>query len=267
MSESKILNHPDREEIIQRLVSGESPNSIRTWLQKRYPEKSTNHISVATISLFRKSYLDIDRDSIRLLRHEKKKQAAGLPHNVNAGSFTGLINESEQQRSLRVKDALLQSPTYRDKLREITDAQLDAPKLMKELHMLLSSRIEVYYNEIATNAKNGLNVKEDKMFLEYVKLATDVLKDNKKVWDDYNKQPDEGTVDLDIVHEQVGIIRETVKDLLKEFDPSLALEFMDRLNARMSSLKYEAQKSPDILERMEKLNQRIRDIQEQGGKR
>jgi len=165
---------------------------------------------------------------------------------------------------LRVKETLLQSPTYREKLKDITEATLDGPRLIKELVTLIQSRLEVYFNAIASGTSVGDTIRSDKQFAEYVSLMKDLVKDAKKIDDDYNSQPDSGQVNLNIVHEQVGMIRDTVKDLLNEFAPELALEFMDRLNKRMSGLKYEPPRAPDILEHVEKLNRRIKEMQEDG---
>lgn len=265
MSESKILNHPDREEIIQKLLAGVSPNKIHDWLNEKYTseEEKQHHITVKTISDFRKNYLNLDREAVRLLKKERQRKELGLPYNTNAGAFIEKTDEGEEERALRVKNTLFNSPTYREKLKEITDAHLDAPRLMKELHLLLQSRIEVYYNEIASATTIGDTLKADKMFADYVRLATDVLKDSKKIWDDYNSEPDEGTVDLNVVHEMVGYVRQTVEDMFAELGPELALEFMDRLNKRMMNLKYEIPKPPDILERVEKLNKQIKTMQRQ----
>ncbi len=264
--DAKILNHPDREEIIQKLLAGASPNIIREWLDKKYPDDRTMLITVSSINSFRKNYLNLDREAVRVLKKEQQKKTLGLPHNPNVASFLDKPHESEEEHHMRVKNTLLTSPTYQNKLREITDAHLDAPRLMKELHMLLQSRIEVYYNEIASATTIGDTLKADKMFAEYVRLATDVLKDSKKVWDDYNTQPDEGTIDLNVVHEMVAVVREAVKDSMSDFAPELALEFMDKLNKRLTSMEYQMPRpQQNIIDRVGELNKKIKDIREQAG--
>ena len=266
MSDSKILNHPDREEIIQKLLQGVSPNKVHDWLNEKYTEEADkqHHITVKTISDFRKKYLNLNRDAVRLLKKERQKKELGLPHNANAGSFIEKPGESEEEHALRVKQTLLQVQTYRDKLKDATDAALDGPRLIRQLVALLESRLEVYFNEIASASTAGETLKTDKMFAEYVNLMKDLIKDAKKIEEDYNAQPDEGVVQLNVVHEQVGMIRDIVKELLAEFAPELALEFMDRLNKRMTAAKYEPPRPPDILEKVEKLNQKIKEIQETG---
>lgn len=262
MADGKILNHPDREEIIQKLVSGISPNKVHEWLNEKYSREEDKHlrITVKGISDFRLRYLNLSRDAVRMLKKERQKKELGLPHNANAGSFLERTGETEEEHELRVKETLLQSPTYREKLKDITEATLDGPRLIKELVALIQSRLEVYFNEIASGSKIGETIKADKQFAEYVSLMKDLVKDAKKIEDDYNTQPDAGQVQLNVVHEQVGMIRDTVKDLLNDFDPDLALEFMDRLNKRLTTLRYEAPREPDILAHVEKLNRRIKEI-------
>jgi len=269
MRETRLLNHPDKEEIIQRLLAGVSPNSVYVWLQEKYPTKKDYHLSVSTLSNFRKDYLNLDREATRAIKMEMKKKKLGLPHNPDINSFKinafkEIPDETDEMHALRVKSTLLQSPTYREKLKNITEATLDGPRLIKELVSLLQSRLEVYFNEVATASTAGESLRADKMFAEYVSLMKDLIKDSKKIEDDYNAQPEDGTIQLNVVHEQVGIIRETIKELLVEFQPELALEFMDRLNKKMSVLKYNVVKPPNVLERVDKLNKQIKEIQERG---
>lgn len=263
----KILNHPDREEIIQKLVTGISPNNVSKWLEEKYftEEDKKFRLTAKALSDFRSRYLNLTRDAVRLLKKERQKKELGLPHNANAGSFLERTGETEEEHELRVKDTLLQSPTYREKLKDITEAALDGPRLIKELVTLIQSRLEVYFNEIASGSKIGETIKADKQFAEYVSLMKDLVKDAKKIEDDYTSQPDQGHVQLNVVHEQVGLIRDTVKDLLNEFDPNLALEFMDRLNRKMTTLKYEPPREPDILEHVERLNRQIKKIKDENG--
>jgi hypothetical protein len=264
MADGKILNHPDREEIIQKLVSGISPNKIQDWLNDKYSREEDRHlrITVKAISDFRVRYLNLTRDAVRLLKKERQKKELGLPHNANAGSFLERTGETKDEHELRVKETLLQSPTYREKLKNINEAALDGPRLIKELVTLIQSRIEKYFNEVASGQQT---LKEDKVLIEMISLMKDLVKEAKKIEDDYNIQPDAGHVQLNVVHEQVGLIRDTVKDLLNEFDSNLALEFMDRLNRKLTTLKYESPKEPDILEHVERLNRRIKEIKDSGG--
>jgi hypothetical protein len=266
MVEAKILNHIDREEIISKLLAGMSPNEIRIWLVAKYPDEKDKDqlISVSSISDFRKNYLNLSREATRLIKKEQKKKEMHLPHNANVTAFIDRADDNDEVRVLRARDTLLNSPAYRDKLKEVADAQLDAPRLMKELLTLLQSRIEVYYNEIASATTIGDTLKADKMFAEYVKLASDVLKDSKKVWDDYNAQPDEGTIDLDIVHQMVGVVRDVVKDSMNDLAPEIALEFMDRLNKRLTTLDYHMPKpKQQILEQVGEINKKILEIRKQ----
>lgn len=262
--EKKILNHPDKDHIIKELLNGVSPNVLADWLTERYPnpEDKKYHISYKTISQFRKDFLDLDRTAIRLLKKEKKKKEIELLYNPNAQELPNISGEGDEAHMARVKNALMQSQTYRDRLKEITDAHIDGPRLMKELLSLLNARLETYYNEIASSATIEQALKADKMFAEYIKLANDIIKDSKKVWDEYNEQPDEGNIDLDVVHQMIGMVRDAVKEVLDEIDPIIAMECMSKLNKKFATLKFQIPKAPNALEHIDKINKRIKQIQE-----
>jgi len=84
MADGKILNHPDREEIIQKLVAGFSPNKVHDWLNEKYSaeEDRNNRITIKAISDFRSRYLNLNREAVRILKKERQKKELGLPHNA-----------------------------------------------------------------------------------------------------------------------------------------------------------------------------------------
>ena len=57
---SKVLKHPDKEEIIKKLLNGESLKDVERWLSKKYPRKKRLHISYMTLQKFRKENLNIE---------------------------------------------------------------------------------------------------------------------------------------------------------------------------------------------------------------
>ena len=58
----KILNHPDKEEIIKRLGEGESVRAVEKWLKKKYPANKKLWISTVSIQNFRKKNLMVVDD-------------------------------------------------------------------------------------------------------------------------------------------------------------------------------------------------------------
>jgi len=69
---SKIMAHPDKDEIIQRLVGGDSTRMIAAWLKMRYPHNSRNHISYVSIQSFRKNYLNMQADALKEIQKQRK---------------------------------------------------------------------------------------------------------------------------------------------------------------------------------------------------
>lgn len=266
----KVLNHPDLNELIERLTSGESANLISDWLTKKYPDCPEYQITNNTLADFRKDYLHIDRTAARLLKREQKKKDMGLPYTTDVNE---LIKNNQRPKKkerglpepIKVQNSLLKQPSYQEKLKEIMDTQLDAPRMLKEVLTLVQSRVEVYYNELATASSVADTLRADRMFLEYLRLATDVFKDWKKFNDEWNKVPDEGNVDLNVVHEQVGMLRDAIMDVLQKQNPEFVLEVVDAINKRVAALEYKPQQVPDLMTRVEQMTEHIKEIQSQAG--
>ena len=60
MSGSKILKHPEKEEIIRRLNDGESIRKTSAWLQEKYPTNKKLWISTVSLQKFRKDNLQLE---------------------------------------------------------------------------------------------------------------------------------------------------------------------------------------------------------------
>ena len=86
---SKILEHPDCDEIISKLTHGVQPKDIGDWLKIKYSEKNQNHLrlSVKLLKDFLESNLDLYKDikqDILAAKHGQKiqtKVAASLKNN------------------------------------------------------------------------------------------------------------------------------------------------------------------------------------------
>jgi hypothetical protein len=257
MAFQRVANHPDREEIIKQLLAGSSAKEVSQWLTEKYPDSDEHHLAHTVLQHFRKTYLDLDRSTINALRREKKKKELGLPNNPNVSAFIDKGDWTEEERNQNIAKVLMSSPTYQQKLKESIGAALDGPMLLKQLTSLLQARLEVYFNEIASGTTVGDTLKADKMFAEYVSLFKDVVKDYKKVEQDYNSVPDEGTIDLDVVHKMIGVVRDTVKEMFGQIDANLALEFTDRLHTNLSVMRYEIPKTPNLVEKAERMVKQI----------
>ena len=63
---SKVIRHPDKEEIIKRLLAGESTREIEASLKAKYnkPEDRRYHVSYMTLQKFRSEELNLKKNII-----------------------------------------------------------------------------------------------------------------------------------------------------------------------------------------------------------
>jgi len=192
-SGSKIVRHPDKEEIIKMLLNGDSVKQVEAWLKKKYPRSKKYHISYMTLQKFRSENLNIKGDLLEDIKERKRSD-----------DLTSV--------DLEVKAAVSSSSEYQKKLDEIVSNEMDVARKLLEMEKLISSRMEFYYNSIAS----GGNIKHDRIFLEYLNTMRSIMQDWKKYIEGFADQKIEHNVNINIVQDQLKIMREVILDILRE---------------------------------------------------
>lgn len=216
---NKVVKHPDRELIIKKLLDGESVKSVDAWLKSKYPKKSRYHISYVTLQKFRKENLDLHGsvlDAVKNARADADKEA----------------------NDQLTRNIIAQSDSYQKKINEIADVELDVSRKLREMDALVTSRLEFYYDSLASG--NG-DIKHDKVFLEYLNMYKGILQDWKKYIDGVADKTIEHNININVVNEQVNVIKSIVFEVLQELDPALIPIFLEKVNSRMLGLEHNSQ--------------------------
>lgn len=208
---NKVLKHPDKEDIIKKLLDGESLKTVEAWLKKKYPRRKRLHISWVTLQKFRKEHLNLHGEVLEDIKNARK------------------IKNEESSDQL-VKQIIAESSHYQEKINEIADAELDASKRLLEMDALINSRLVYYFNLLESG---GGNLKEDKIFLEYIKEYRAILESWKKFIDGHADKKIEHNININVVNEQINVLKSIVFEVLQEMDPVLVPVFVERLNAKM----------------------------------
>jgi hypothetical protein len=217
METNKVARHPDKDEIIKMLLNGESVKQVDAWLKKKYPKKKRLHISYMTLQKFRSEHLNIKGDLLEDIKLKKK---------------TDELISSDAETKLAVSN----SSEYQNKINEIVSNEMDVQRKLLEMEKLISSRMEFYYNTVAA----GGNIKHDRLFLEYLNMMRSIMQDWKKYIEGFADKKVEHNLNVNIVNDQIKIMKEIVIEVLKDMDPTLVLVFMEKLNNRMSGIKYDS---------------------------
>lgn len=213
----KILKHPDNEEIVKRLLNGESVKEIEEWLRKKYPRKRSHWVSYATLQVFRKNHLHLEGEVLDDIKYAKKKREA-----------------SEEQ--IETRALLSGSNAYQQKINEIVSNHVDTNRKILEMMALVSSRIEFYYNMMQSEG----GIKEDRLFIELLNTQRGLVQDWKKYVEGVADQRIEHNINISVVNEQLLILKNIVFEVLQELDPSLIPIFIEKVNSRLFETQYES---------------------------
>ncbi len=217
METNKVARHPDKEEIIKMLLNGESVKQVEAWLKKKYPRTKRLHISYMTLQKFRSENLNIKGDLLEDIKLKKKTDE--------------LISADTE-----LKLAVSNSSEYQKKINEIVSNEMDVQRKLLEMEKLISSRMEFYYNTVAA----GGNIKHDRLFLEYLNMMRSIMQDWKKYIEGFADKKIEHNLNVNVVNDQINIMKEVVIDVLRDMDPALVLIFMEKLNYKMTGLKHDS---------------------------
>ena len=134
---SKVLRHPDKEDIIARLISGDSVKEVDNWLKSKYPRKKRLHISYMTLQKFRSEHLNLRGEVLEDIKNKRSEV-----DKASAAAEAKMIIES--------------SSAYQDKINEIASNEMDVTRRLLEIESLVNSRIKYYYDLLNNGSKFSL---------------------------------------------------------------------------------------------------------------
>ncbi len=207
---NKVLLHPDKDNIIKRLLDGESLKSVEAWLAKKYPKQKRLQVSWITLQKFRKENLNLHGELLEDIKNAK--------------------NDSLE---LLVKESIAKSTHYQDKINEIADEKLDVSQKLKEMDKIVTARLEYYYNTLAS-AEGGM--KEDRMLLEYIREYRSILESWKKFIEGHADKKVEHNINISVVNEQLNVLKSIIFEVLQEMDPMLVTVFVEKLNRKFAGV-------------------------------
>jgi len=212
---NKVLTHPEREEIISKLLNGESVKEVEAWLKKKHPRKKRLQISYATLQKFRKNHLHLEGEVLENIKAARKEK-------------------DSESGELEAKAILATSSAYQKKLEEIVSNELDGNRKILEMMTIISSRIEHYFNVLQIKG----NRQDDKMLIDLLNAQRGLVQDWKKYVDGVADQKIEHNINVNVVNEQVTVLKNIVFEVLQDLDPTLIPAFVNQVNNKLLDTKY-----------------------------
>lgn len=212
----KILNHPSADLIIRKLSSGESVRDVESELQRLYPNQKHLHISYLTLQKFRKEHIQIEGDALKVIKEATKEKQ---------------IEKDSKKEHTIVKNF----PSYKEKLQESLNLHIDIKQQLASLHTLIMSRIELLFDRVS--AGEGTKDNEENL-QKYFNTYISVLEKWAKYIDKIADYTVETNINVTLIEDQMAVLRETVYEIMKEMEPTVAIKFLDKLESKIKSLQY-----------------------------
>lgn len=215
--QSKVLKHPDREEIIRRLTDGESIRSVVGWLKTKYKNNKKHQISIPSLQEFRKKYLALEGEVLSDIQAARQD----------------IVAEIKQQEA---KALVKSNSAYQQKINSIVNSHLDIKDQLLKLHVLIIDRIEFWYNEISEG--NHSATVADKELRQYIDRLMTLFQQWSKFIDGIADHTVEHNVNINMVNDQVRSINYVIMEVLEELDPEVAMVFLQKVNRKLNELGY-----------------------------
>ncbi len=205
----------DKEEIIERLTNGESVRGMESWLKEKYPNNKSLWLSSVTLQTFRKNKLQLNGKVLKDIQEVGRTQKQQ-------------IEEQDRQQQLEASNA------YNKKLQEIVGSKLDVARKILQLDKVIESRMEYWYNAVISG--EAVAAKGDKELRQFMDRQMALLAQYKKFVEGLADKTVDYNVNITVINDQITAIRDVIRECIAEFEPDVALRFMEKLNNKMKSL-------------------------------
>lgn len=216
----KILEHPDKDEIITKLLSNIPNADIHEWLEAKYTSVGEDKfvLSNKDITIFKKDYLDF---------YSKIQEDAGkTKSNLTA------------QEELRLE--IQGSPLYHRSLEQYVNSEVDIKVIVKRMVASIELRAAQVFDQIQEDPRN---IKMDRTLIEWFNALTGLLEKYDTI---LNGNPDQiniqNNINIQVVDQHINVVYDVIKEILEKLDYDTSLLFIEMFNDAMNKLKSKEEK-------------------------
>lgn len=221
MDFSSILNHPKRNEIVSKILNGNSAKEISIWLKTLFNDKDESHL----------------RLSQKIIEQFAKSDFLNYEKHLNSDL------EMAQAGDEKVLSSLKNNKTWKQRVDSLLEEKVDIKDRLNKLELLVHDRMEQVFDAIQENpnATRGDHVLI-KYFEHYLKLLETY---NKTI----NLAPDmiiQHNHTVDYIDKRTAFLQDAIYEVLEEMDPAFATTFLDKLNEKLATLQYNEEGSKQV---------------------
>lgn len=224
---SILLAHPLAEEIITKLITGTSSKDISQWLRLKYPDKEQKHLHISS----------------KLLDEYANKHIGNLMEQLQKD-----VSILKSNPTPKIAASLLNNKTYRERLVDLIDQEVDIKKMIKELILMIRERTEQIFDRIQ-ESPTSLG-KGDYTLIKYFELLLNATEKFDKI---HNNAPDQiiqHNITVQMVDKYKIVFQEAVRKTLAHMDTESSILFMEILSEELQKLEMPIDLSPTPETRM-----------------
>jgi hypothetical protein len=215
----KILDHPDKDEIISKLVLGIPTKDVHEWLKGKYTNVSEIKFVIPEKSI--KSFQDNYLDLYSMIQEDLVK------------SRTAIATSTEDDLQLNIKNL----PAYKSIMLKSAEEELDIRQIIKRMVVGLETRFSQVFDEIQEDPRN-INTRIDRLMIEYAEVLGGLLEKCYKFTEvPIANQVVQHNVTLQVVDQHISVFYDVIKEVLSQMDLETSLYFMEVFNEKMTKLK------------------------------
>jgi hypothetical protein len=209
---SKIIDHPEKQSIISKLVSGESPKVVSAYLKDKYPKSDEGHLRIPATTL--QAFLDEYAD-----HHGYVKKV--------------IQRDADSKIDKKIAESLMDTRAWRDRVVDGVKKELNYLDKLDSLVTIMEVRSEQLFDLIQSDPEN---TRTDYIFTKYAEILMQVLEKCDKI---KNDRPDiriEHTYTVQMVEQQSIAFQDAIRRVLERLGPEYGSLFMDLLKEEMSKM-------------------------------
>lgn len=223
-----VLDHPDKDEIITKLVSEISEEDIADWLRAKYNGQKQLTITKKNLSIFKDEYLDI----YSTIREDLLKT-----------QFNMAVSSDDALEEVQGNEA------YKKKLLDIADKELDIKTIVKRLVVQIQHRSEQVFDDIQRDPRNK---KMDRTLVEWFTLLLNTLEKFDLIT---NGNPEQVTIqnniNIQLVDNHINMVYGVIREILAQLDYETSLLFTELFTKKLGELKASAEPVLQMDERLQ----------------
>ncbi len=224
MDFSLLLNHPDRQEIVNKILSNGSAKEIYDWLRLKYPAPDQQDL----------------RLNLNLLKEFAKSNLLDCETKVNNDI---LVAQEEKVIQKKLSETLLNNKTYQERITQLVDNKIDVKQKFINLEAALHARMEQVFDSIQQDPSK-VN-KADYTLIKYMEQYLKLLETyNKSI----NMAPDtiiQHNYTMEYIDNHSAILQQAIRETLEDMDPQFAFIFVEKIQEKLNNLEYRDESRKD----------------------